>query len=86
MFEGYLLKSRPGILVRNVLTVKNFTLSTNPLTLLPTQNLFPKDFVPKGLATQSVVLGPTASASLGSMLEMQTLRSHPRPAELESVS
>lgn len=78
-FEGYLLKSQPGILVGNVLTAKNFTPPTNPLMLLLAQNLFSRDFVAKGLATQSVVLGPAASASLGSMLEMQILRSHPRP-------
>lgn len=63
MFEGHLLKSLPGSLVRNVLTRKNFTSPTNPLALLPTQNSFSKDFVAKGLAVQRVVFGPTAPAS-----------------------
>ena len=38
------------------------------------------------LATQNTVLGPAASASPGSLLELQHLRSRPRPVESDSVS
>lgn len=34
---------------------------------------------------QSVVCRPVASASSGSLLQMQNLRPHPRPTESESV-
>lgn len=35
------------------------------------------------LATQSVIHGPAALTAPGSLLEMQTLRPHPRPTESE---
>lgn len=50
--------------------------STYPvLTLLWARNLIEKDLAAKGLATQSVVLVPAASALRGSLLEMKLFSS-----------
>lgn len=79
-----LIKTLAGNLdIRNALGVKSSVPPIGPLTLLQAPSSFVKDLAAKGLATQSVVLGPAASTSCGNLLELQLLRSPPRPAELE---